>query len=501
MRTKKAAKNLVFNIVQQFVGIITSFIVPPLIVSQFGSVINGLVATLKQIMRYVQLTGSGIASVSTYSLYEPLAKKDGKKISSIYNAAGKTFTRAGHYFSIIIFICALIYPFFAKGVPSKTVFLLVIVMAISGASEFYVIGKYQSLLNADQRNYTFAFTQTIGNLLYILVTITLIKFNFGIIAVQLGASVIYVFRILFLTYYVRKHYPYLDKTVAPDFSALKQRNDAIVHEIAALVVNGSSVVLLSLLIDLKTASVYSVYLLVFSGLNMICSIFSSAIYASFGDIIAKGEKKALAKSFDIYELLFTTMIFIIYTACFLLIDPFIGVYTRAMIDTQYLLPSLGALFVIQGLFNNIKVPARTLIPASGHFDKTRNRALLEMIINLIAQITLIPIFGIYGAVLGNIASACYRAFDAIIYSNKHILKNTNLRMLKRASVSVITFGALVIYLPKVLTVSATNYLTWIILALKICLIIIPIYLGVNYIFNRESFKDIKHSFKYLISRR
>ena len=83
MRAKKTLKNLIFNLLQQVVAIITNFIVPPLIIGRFGSAINGLVSTIKQIMQHAQLTGAGISSVSTYALYKPLAENDHKKISGI----------------------------------------------------------------------------------------------------------------------------------------------------------------------------------------------------------------------------------------------------------------------------------------------------------------------------------------------------------------------------------------------------------------------------------
>ena len=67
MRFKKALKNLIFNVLQQVVNIIVNFIMPPILVSTFGSTLNGLVSTIRQIMQYVQLTGAGIAQASTFA--------------------------------------------------------------------------------------------------------------------------------------------------------------------------------------------------------------------------------------------------------------------------------------------------------------------------------------------------------------------------------------------------------------------------------------------------
>ena len=37
MRTKKSIKNLIFNVFQQVIGILTGFILPPLIITNYGS--------------------------------------------------------------------------------------------------------------------------------------------------------------------------------------------------------------------------------------------------------------------------------------------------------------------------------------------------------------------------------------------------------------------------------------------------------------------------------
>lgn len=496
MRTKKAFKNIVFSIFQQIVGILSSFIIPPLIIGTFGSIINGLVATIKQLMNYVQLLGAGIASVSTYSLYEPLAKGDKKKVSAVYNASDKTFTKAGNIFSLVVLLVAIIYPLFVeKGINNLTVFLLVIVMGIAGASEFFIVGKYQALLNADQKNYLYSLTQAIGNLAYIAVVIILIKLKQNIVIVQLGASIIYVLRIIIMSIYVKYHYKYLDKTIKPDTKALKQRSDAIVHEVAALVIGSSSVVLISLILGLAEASVYSIYLLVFSGLNMICALVSNAIYASFGDAIARGELDVLKKSYAVYEWLYFMMIFFVFGIAYLLIDPFISVYTKNMIDTVYLIPGFGALFAISSLIHNLKVPGRTLIVAAGHFKKTRNRAIIEMVINLVAQIIFIPIFGLFGALIGNLASAIYRSIDVIIYTNKEILALSNKKTVYRIFTYSLALVFSVLLISKLFVLGSSNYLEWFILGIKISFLSLVINIIVQLIFEKKIFNETKEIIK------
>lgn len=80
MKLRKVAKNAGASFITQIVNIITNFILPPLLIATYGSQINGLVTTIKQLMSYIKLVGAGISVATTHSLYKPIAKQDHKKL-------------------------------------------------------------------------------------------------------------------------------------------------------------------------------------------------------------------------------------------------------------------------------------------------------------------------------------------------------------------------------------------------------------------------------------
>lgn len=498
MRAKKSLKNLVFNVFQQLIGILTGFLLPPLIIANYGSSTNGLIQTVKQIVTYAQTTGAGIASASTYVMYEPIAKKQYKKLSGIFNATKKMFIKAGNYASFIMLMVAFIYPIFVRDdVNIFTAFTLVIMLGLCGVSEFYFIGKYQALFSADQKNYLVSIAQALGNIFNIVISIVLIKLKCDIVLVEFGAMAVYITRVSFLWVHFKKHYSYIDKNEKPLMNSISQRKDAVVHEITALVVNNSSVLLVSLILGLTSASIFSVYLLVFSGLNMIAAIVSNGIYASFGDVIAKKETAVLQKSYNIFEWGFLLAIFVMYVVAFVMIMPFIAIYTRNITDVNYSLPLLGMLFVLVGILNNIKIPARMLVMAHGHFKETKKYSLIEMLLNIFGQIIFIPIFGIYGALVGCLLSVIYRAINFIWYANKYLLNIGHERVIKRLIVFTIPAVGLC-YLSTFININATGYLAWALWALCITIVTFVIMLVVGIIFDRSTFKDTLNTFKRIV---
>lgn len=500
MRTKKALKNLIFNLIQQCITIICGFILPPLIIGKFGSAVNGLISTIKQIMGYAQLTGAGIGASSTFAMYDPIQKKDYEELSGVYNATSVMFKHAGNLFTIVVLILSIVYPFTISGIDYITVACLVIIVGISGISEFYVFGKYQSLITADQNNYIIAIAQAIGNIASVLITILLISFDFSIIIIQLGASIVYLVRILFLMVYIKKKYPFLNKNAKPLIEKLNQRNDAVIHQLSSLVILSSSTLIISVLRGLKEASVFAVYSLVFTGINTICSIVSRAIYASFGDVIAKNEKNILKKSFNIYEFIYFFIISVIFTITYIMIMPFISIYTKNMTDAQYYLPFLAFLFVIVGIANNIRIPAMTIVDAAGHFKKTRNRALIEMTINIIGQLFFGYFFGLYGVLLGCICSYSYRTVDFVIYANKKIIDNTCFLSFKRIIQNIILGVIIAGIIKSLFIISTANYIEWIYVSCIVSIVVLLWYLFFYVFLEKETLLEVFSLLKSLLIR-
>ena len=82
---------------------------------------------------------------------------------------------------------------------------------------------------------------------------------------------------------------------------MKQKWNGIAQHIAAIVLDSTDIVVLSVFSTMSSVSVYSVYLIVISGIkNLILSIFNG-IKALFGELWAKQEKEELNRYFGFAE--------------------------------------------------------------------------------------------------------------------------------------------------------------------------------------------------------
>ncbi len=500
-RTIYAIKNLIFNFGYQVVNTITNVILPPLIITKYGSIVNGLISTVKQIINYIQIVGAGISESVVVSLYKPLQEQDDSKVSAIYNASRITFKHSGIIFSILAVIIAFISPIFiTEDLSYDFIVKIVLVLSITGMAEFFFIGKYRTLLIADQRSYVVNIAQIIMAVLSTALTIILIKINTNIVIVQLIATLIYTTRFIILNIYVKRKYDYIDKKVKPDYTAVSKRKAAMTHQIAGLIILGSQALFIAKFCGLAEASVYSVYNLIFSGINTILSTVSSAMLAGVGNLVSSENEEKVNKVYNVYEFIYYILTFIVYTTTFIMCIPFIRIYTGNITDANYIRFDLVILFAIMGLLNCLRTPGVTMINAKGHYEETKNRALIEMTICLVGQVILIKPLGIIGVLLATIMAHLYRTLDVIIYSNKKILKQKFNTTIIRISVNAIIMSILIAISQKI-KFNVNGYMQWCLVATGVVIITATIIILINYILDNKTAKETNTYIKNIVKRK
>ncbi|MCM1321059.1 MAG: hypothetical protein NC041_05310 [Bacteroides sp.] len=421
-RKKEAALIIFSNLTLQVVTALCGFILPPLVISAFGSSVNGMVSSITQFIAYLNIVEAGVGAASVAALYKPLAERCAEGRNAILSAAARFYGKSGAVFVLLVFALSFVYPL-AVGTEVDRIQagLMVLVLGITGAAEFFLIGKYRVLLTADKKLYVISFVQTFAVAVNTAVAAVLIRLGFSILAVKLCSSLVYLSRYAFIVLYCRRKYADLNFKSEPDFAAISQSRNALVHQIGGLVVFNSPLVIIAVLCSLADASVYAVYAMVFSAISNLLGAFSNGMQAVFGESLVKDSPDATRKLFSRFETLFFAAEGWFYAMAYILIMPFMQLYTKNMTDADYIQPVMAKLFVAVGVLNNLRNPAGNMINAAGHFQKTQWRSLAESAINVVFSVAFTLKFGFIGVLLGGICSYAYRTFDIIIYSARKIL--------------------------------------------------------------------------------
>jgi O-antigen/teichoic acid export membrane protein len=182
-------------------------------------------------------------------------------------------------------------------------------------------------LQAKQENHIIYKLQIIIKILNLAFIILLIKFNSNILIVKFLSSLIFILKPICQYIYVRKkHKICLDKN--EKMEKIPQKKDGMAQHIAYIVHNNTDVVVLSLFTNISTVSIYSIYLLVVNSIKSVIECLTSSIEATFGEMIAKKENLKLNEFFSKFECCYYICINILFSCAYVLIIPFIKLYTK-----------------------------------------------------------------------------------------------------------------------------------------------------------------------------
>ena len=495
LKKSKVIKNVLYSVGTRIIILMIGIIVPRLLIVSFGSEVNGLLSTVTQIFTYLALVEAGIGNSATNALYKPLGEKDYKEANEVAGEARRYYRKVSIIYGLAILVFAIIYPLIVDTTLSASIVLEIILL--QGAANFvgyYYTAVYAQILIADGNGYI---NQNISFLTYVLssiIKIILIICGFNVIAVQIGYFVVSIIKVPIMTFLCKRKYPWLNFKVERYENRLKERGAFIVHEISNTIFNNTDVFLISTFCSLSMASVYYVYNLVYSSLTTILTTASSGLGFVLGQNKDK-ELDRLALIYDGYAAFYNWIVYTLFSAALIMIEPFVKLYTSGVNDINYIISGLPVLFTIISVLSGVRAAGALLITVSGHAEKTKNRSILEAAINLGASLVLVNILGIKGVLYGTIIALLYRTNDIIIYANTKILKRNPIKEYLRIGVNLSVFILLCGILYK-MNIQIKGYISFLGYAFFLTVFFAVVYLLLAIITNFDATKMIVSQMHY-----
>lgn len=490
----KSIKNVVYGLFGQIIILALGIAIPRFILQNYSDEANGLLNAINQIFTYLALIEAGVGQATLQSLYKPVVEKDNESISSIMSATQRYYRKLIWLYAGAVILLAFVYPLIITVNDTSTisfcgstywsVFLLIFLQGASGVISFYFVAAYKQLFIADGQNYIISNLTTLTQILIAITKLVLIRISVNIVFLQFSYLVINAGVAVLYGYMFRKKYKQIDLKVEPDQKALNQRNSFLVHEISGAIFSGTDILLLSVFCNLKVASIYAIYSLVFSALNQLIYQVHNGCFYILGQSYSK-DKVKYPRIHDAYDTLYVAMVFTFITAAYLLINPFVEMYTNGASDMNYVDPYLPILFSVIQLLSCCRITASNLVKIAGHAKKTIAQSIIESVIHVVVSTVLVQFIGIYGVLLGTITALLYRTNDFIIYSNVVILNRSPLRQYAMICGNFIIFG-IIAFLFRNVKMQLDGYLYFIATGFCITIILAIIFFGMAMLFNVDA---------------
>ena len=483
---KKFLLNTISSLLMQVVTLVCGFVLPRLILEQYGSEVNGLTQSIKQFLGVITFLEMGVGQVIQSSLYKPLAQGDNAAVSRILASGGKFFRRIANALLIYVIALMAVYPFIA-GQDYGWLYTAALIGAISiGSFAQYYFGIIDNLLlNADQRGYIQYFSQITVILLNTLASVWMIRMGLSIQAVKLVSSMIFLARPLAVRWYIRSHYQ-IDRKIRYTGEPIRQKWNGIAQHIAAIVLEGTDTIVLTIFATLSDVSIYSVYFMVISGIRQFYQSATAGIQSAVGSLWARQKLEELNRVFGCMEAALHLVTVFLFTCAGILIVPFVRVYTDGLTDAAYIQPLFAFVLVLAYAVRCLRTPYNILILAGGHYKQTQRCHIIAAILNLAVSVAAVSMWGLVGIAVGTLAALVYQTVWMMVYDSRNLLCWPLSRVARQVAVDIMTAALTVLACGRI-ELTAVSYFGWFRMAVQVAAVALAVTAAMALIFYRRQF--------------
>ena len=489
-RVRKTLLNVRVNLLFYFLTLALSFFSRKIFLDCLGADFIGLTGTLYNLLGFLNLAELGIGSAIGYLLYKPIFDHDQQRINEIISVMGYLYRLIG----LAILAAGCIMACFLPLIFPNTVFDLSLIYFaffsfLASTLIGYFINYRQNLLGADQKNYVVtAYFQT-GNILKTLIQMTLAYYtgNFYLwVAIEFVFGIIYS---IILNWKIRQTYPWLEADVRQGRKLFKKYPEVMkytrqlfVHRIAPFVQYQTTPFFIYSFVSLKIVAYYGNYSIIIDKLSLLVARMLDSVGAGVGNLVAEGNKEKIVKVF--WELMAVRyLICCVFLFCvYHLISPFVILWLGA----EYLLEdSILAIIMCNIYILVTRGAVDAFLFAQGLFYDVW-ASIGESSLTVCMSIVGGYFYGLHGVLLAPVISMFVNAGlwkPYFLFSRGFHLP---LWLYWQNNLKFVVLMAVTIYLSSRLTVyvdidPAESFLTWVLYAIVICSIHVPVAMAAFYL--------------------
>ena len=479
--------NIVSMIVLPCVTAICGMVLPRYTIECYGSDVNGLIVSVLQFLNLIVFLEMGVGAAIQTALYEPLSNSNLLAVSGIVKAGRHYYGIIAKLLIVYVLMLLWMYPRLVDSTFDREfVVSIIFILSIQLFAQYYFGIVDRLLLTADQRGYISNIAQVVSTVLNTIVCVSLMLGGASIQFVKLLGAGCFALQIVLIRYYVNTRYK-LQLGGNCDDSLIKQKWNVVVHHIAAIVLDSIGVIVLSVFSSLEMVSVYAVYCYIVNGIRLVIEALSSGYRALLGELWAKKEYIETTDVFDKYVWLVNTAVSILYGCVIVLSVPFVEVYTKNIVDLNYVDVSFSVWFAVAFALRMLREPYMILSFVAGHYKQTQTIYVVVTLVQLSCSIIFVRDLGLLGIAWGTLLAMGLHVLLLVVYNEKNLLFVPRKIFMKYLGVDMLTMFAIVM-LGAGLSLSEFSYFAWMLMAIKCVVLAGVVSFGINYVFFRNKVK-------------
>lgn len=486
-KLKKLFANLGMSMISQTVILVLGFVIPRIIMQSYGSDTNGLTSTITQIFTYMALLEAGISQATRNKLFKPIKEDNKEEISYWMSVSRRYFRRiSAVYFAIVLVLAGALPLVLNTSVGYWTIAFYIFFEGLTSVVSFYFINTWVSFLNSKGDTYVVNALTLLNKVLCYGVKIVLALFGFNIALIQVGYFLVSVLQVVLYFMYMKKKYGWINYSVPVKNAVLPDRKSYIIIEIAWTIFSSTDMILLSIFVSTQLASVYSVYNLPIVALNGLLNAVYCALNYNLG-ISYHEDIEKYKKVHDMFNSIFIGAMTILMSVTYVLLIPFVKLYTNGVTDVNYIYPTLPLLFCMVQLLSWNRFVSGNLFGVAGKIKSVEKISIIEALIKLILSIILIVSHGIVGALIATVVALPIKVIYCNYVADKVILKRPIVKTVSILGVNWLLFAIVVVINP-FLKFNIDSYLSFALYGGIVFVVISIISVLLNAIVNKDLLK-------------
>ena len=404
-RFRNTARNIVWGVLYGISTILLPFVTRVIMLHLLGVRYLGVGTLFTSVLQFLSLAELGIGTAVTYIMYRPIAENNVDELCRILLYIKKIYRLIGLVMLGIGTLLVPAVPFLAHGeAPQEiNIYFLYYLFLINAVISYFFAGYRESLLIAHQRkDITVKWAMllnvfvSVGQVLALYATRNIYVYAFVPIIGTLATNML-----------VRRSTLRLYPEISPRGEIRAETRGEIKKKLMgligtkmnAIVLHSSDTIVISVFLGLKETAEYGNYYLIFNSLCSFLATFFTSMTASIGDKLVRD---SLEENYTLFRhITFANNWLVACCSTFFvcLLEPVIGyIYGSDL--------CLGLGFsVIMGVYFYIYQIQKTVLTfkdAAGLWYSDRYRPYTVMAVNLVSNVILVNVIGIYGIVLSTI---------------------------------------------------------------------------------------------------
>lgn len=404
-RTKNAARNMVWGLVNKIVGLLLPFICRAAIIRIFGMNYLGLNSLFTSILTVLNLAELGFGSAVVFFMYKAVAEDDNDTINALMRFYKMVYRVIG---AVVLAIGLALMPFLQyfikKDIPDDLNLYIVYLITLAGTCVTYFLYAYKNcILEAYQRkdvlfkvNTVVAIVERILQLIFIFITQN--YYLYLLVTVLANAANNIVAAII-----VKKKYPQITErgTLKPEDrkNIIQKIKGLFLYRIGHVIIGPADNIVISAFLGLTVAGMYGNYYFVVTMVCAFIDIYYNAIRAGIGNSIAVETTEKNYEDFKLLQFLQNWGIGWCSICMLCLFQDFIKLYAG-----ENTLFAYGVVACFVGYFFAMKSQDVVYLykDAGGMWEHDKWRPLTGGLVNLCLNIVLTQFIGVYGVLVASI---------------------------------------------------------------------------------------------------